>query len=219
MSSQSATLVSDIGQEQNTSAKPVELIHFVISCLWKLPIRRPVPLDRIKDRATAEIADFYPFDLMHVKNKFPVIHERLAARLAKMISRRRQLMRYRERHTDALQGHRLETRRRIIAAIYDEDDKSDRGAPSLWASTRYTHDTKATTLKIDMHARQPAGRSTVYSPSIATSISSTGSNQSDVEMSIHIPKRPKGGTDDASKQFICPYCRVPQSIATDRRWR
>jgi hypothetical protein len=217
--SQSATLVSEIGDKQNSTTTSVELVQFVINCLWKLPIRRPAPLDRMKERATAETSDYYPFDLMHVKNKFPAVHERLAARLAKMITRRRQLMRYRKRHTDALQGHYLQTRRRVVAAIQDEDDRSEGSAPSLWASTRYTHITKATTLEVDMHARQLADLSNLYAPSIATSISSTGSNQSDGRMSINVPKRPKGGTGDASNQFICPYCRVAQSIATDRKWK
>jgi hypothetical protein len=173
----------------------------------------------VKERAAAETSDYQPFDIMHVKNKFPAIDEKLAVRLGKMISRRRQIMRYRKRHTNALQDKHLQTRRPIAVAIHDQADESFDVAPSLLASTRYTHDTKATTLKVDVLDRIPSDLSSLYAPTMSTSISSIGSDQSECETPMAVPRRPKGDGSDASKQFICPYCRTAQSIGTDRKWR
>jgi hypothetical protein len=215
---QNASPNIELGREQDGITQ-TNLINYVISCLWKLPIRRPAPLDRVKERAAAETSDYQPFDIMHVKNKFPAIDEKLAVRLGKMISRRRQIMRYRKRHTNALLDKHLQTRRPIAVAIHDQADESFDVAPSLLASTRYTHDTKATTFKVDVLDRIPSDLSSLYAPTMSTSISSIGSDQSECETPMAVPKRPKGDGNDASKQFICPYCRTAQSIGTDRKWR
>jgi hypothetical protein len=213
------TSISEADQSQHLITASIESVQFIISCLWKLPIRRPAPLDRIREGLVSETSPYDPFDLMHVKNKFPTTDERLASRLAKMISRRRQIMRYRKLHTDALQGHHSHTRRRIAAVIQDENDDNSEVAPSLAASTRYTHDTKATTLKLDTFAHKPPGLNTLYAPSVSSFTSSTGSNQDGGDIYIAIPERPKEESRDASKQFICPYCGVAQTITTDRKWK
>jgi hypothetical protein len=214
-----AALISEVGKSQHSSTASLESIQFIISCLWRLPIRRPAQLDRIREGLGSETSPYDPFDLMHVKNKFPTVDERLASRLAKMISRRRQVMRYRKRHTDALQVHHSHTRRRVAAVMHDENDDNNGAAPSLAASTRYTHDTKATTLKLDVFAHKPPNLNAFYEPSVSSFTSSTGSNQSGGDIHIEIPKRPKGESGDTSEQFICPYCRVPQTMTNDHKWK
>ncbi|KAF2867391.1 hypothetical protein BDV95DRAFT_598073 [Massariosphaeria phaeospora] len=203
----------------SSASNPISEIHmieFIVSCLWRLPIRRPAPLDRMKESATAKTSYYQPFDIMHVKNKFPSIDEGVANRLGKMISRRRQLLRYRKAHTDSLEGKHLQTRRRVIE--FDEGHEGTEIAPSFVASTRHTHDTKATTLKLDAHDQVPTGPSNLYVPSISPSISSAGSEQDDSKIPIIIPNRPKGDSGDALEQFICPYCLTAQSIKTDYKW-
>lgn len=194
-SSPDAFIVTDLSTRQE-AASAMDLVDFIISCLWKLPIRRPAPLDRMKERATAETSYYQPFDIMHVKNKFPYIDERVATRLGKMISRRRQLMRYRKTHTYSVQGKYLRTRRPVIEAISDQGHEGTEIAPSFVVSTQHTYDTKATTLKLDAHEQISAGPSKLYAPSISPSTSSAGSEQSDSEIPIIIPNRPKGDSGD-----------------------
>jgi hypothetical protein len=213
-------LVSEIDRGQNPITVSLESVQFIISCLWKLPIRRPAPLDRIKEAPVSETSPYDLFDLMHVKTKFPAIDERLATRLGKMMSRRRQvIMRYRKLHTDELQGNHSRTGRHVVAAINDEDDESSALVHRLAASTRYTHDTNTATLNLDISTRTSSDQRTQHASLTASFGSSAGSNRSDDSMRIVIPKRPEGNFGDAPKQFICPYCQVAQSIRTDRKWR
>jgi hypothetical protein len=128
-------------------------------------------------------------------------------------------MRYRKTHTYSVQGKHLRTRRPVIEATSDQGHEGTEIAPSFVASTHHTYDTKATTLKLDAREQISAGPSNLYAPSISPSTSSAGSEQSDGEIPIVIPNRPKGDSGDALEQFICPYCLTAQSIQTDRRWK
>jgi len=204
------------GKEPNSA---LDLVNFIISCLWRLPIRRPAPLDRMKERSTAETSYYQPFDIMHVKDKFPSINETVARRLGKMISTRRQLLRYRQSHTDSLQGKSLHIRRPVIEAVSDQDHGGSKIAPSFVTSTHHTLNTKATTFRLDAHNQISARPTELYAPSISQSTSSAGSEQNDGESAIIIPNRPQGENGEASKQFICPYCQTTQSIETDHRWK
>lgn len=198
----------------------LDLINHIISCLWKLPIRRPAPLDRMKETSTAETSYYQPFDIQHVRNKFPRVDERVASRLGKMISRRRQVLRYRESHMDSLSKTRTMTRRQVIETKLDEepvDMKQADSAPSYVASTHHTYSTHATTLKIEGdEEHHPAWN--LDAPSVTMTASSKGSDQ-DNDSPLAIPKRPKGDDGATLEQFICPYCHTMQTIRTDRAWK
>lgn len=196
----------------------LDLVEHMVSCLWRLPIRRPAPLDRMKESAS-DTTPYQPFDIMHVKEKFPFIEERLATRLGRMISRRRQLLRYRKSHTDAIRGSQLTARRPIFAARFGSIEESYETTPSMTASTRHTQDTMATTLKLDQQNYVIPDVNDFFAPSIASSSSSTFSANSDGESSIKIPKRPEGVGKRSSEQFICPYCQTTQTVSTERKWR
>ncbi|KAI4629699.1 uncharacterized protein J4E87_002885 [Alternaria ethzedia] len=103
-------------------AKPtvVDPINFIIDCLWKLPIRSPAPIDRMKKKYTADITAYLPFDIMYIRDKFPNLNETVTTRLAKMISRRRQLIQYRKDHTDALQGKEVTVRMVVYPDLLKE---------------------------------------------------------------------------------------------------
>jgi hypothetical protein len=49
----SATSIENLDSSQ---PQELQLIEFIVGCLWKLPIRRPAPLDRLKDSNAAEAA-------------------------------------------------------------------------------------------------------------------------------------------------------------------
>lgn len=198
----------------------LDMVNHIISCLWKLPIRRPAPLDRMKETSTADTSYYQPFDVQHVKNKFPMVDESVASRLGKMISRRRQGLRYRESHMDSLSKTRTVTMRQVADAKFDEevvDVENIEPAPSYAASTHHTYSTHATTLKIDGNER-PHTTWNLDAPSVTMTVSSVGSDL-DNDSPLAIPKRPKGDDGATLEQFICPYCHTMQTIRTDRSWR
>ncbi|EXJ71183.1 uncharacterized protein A1O5_06177 [Cladophialophora psammophila CBS 110553] len=85
-------------------------IKFTISCLYRLPIRKPAPLDQIKHRTSLDTSPYQHFDALYIRDKFPQMDAEVATRLGKMITRRRQLLRYRQTHHESLQGSRRATR-------------------------------------------------------------------------------------------------------------
>jgi hypothetical protein len=219
---------SDAKQFSATSKTPdppspttsgLNLIQFIVSCLWKLPIRRPAPLDRMKDRETAEASVYQPFDIMHVRNKFPILEDTVAVRLGKAISMRRQLLRYRKNHTDALQNQHVYSGRQVVDSRSFTEDEMHLPTASLVASTRYTQDTKATTLKLAAHNLALAESDTLYAQSVSTYTSSEVSDQTDSETPLKFPHRPIGDSGKSLQSFVCPYCQTIQTISTDRKWR
>ena len=88
----------------------------VVSCLLRLSvaIRNPAPHDRFVESKLTDASYYEQFDINHVYSKFNSIDSRLAERLGKAISRRRQYLKYRETHHMKLshgldQHHLMET--------------------------------------------------------------------------------------------------------------
>ncbi|KAJ5404486.1 Zinc finger C2H2 [Penicillium cosmopolitanum] len=61
-------------------------------------IRRPAQQDRLLGTKRSDAAPFEPFDRQHVENKYPNADRAIINRLGSAISRRRAVLRYRERH-------------------------------------------------------------------------------------------------------------------------
>jgi hypothetical protein len=190
-------------------AKPglLDSTNFIVECLWRLPIRRPAPADRMKDKTVADITGHLPFDLMYVRDKFPDLNETVAARLAKMISRRRQLIRYRKDHTDVLQEEEAAA------------DMASEPAPSLKAPSQRTELTKATTLRINAPMATLWPTTGLYAQSVSESGSSIASEQTANAITIRFPNRPKTKEGRVLEQYICPYCSIAQKTTSERRWR
>jgi hypothetical protein len=229
---QEKPIAAKLGRPSNPFAAPVEphvgssqppelqLIDFIVGCLWKLPIRRPAPLDRLKGSDAAESACYHPYDIMHVRSKFPTLNESVTVRLGKAISRRRQILRYRKEHLEAVMNVHSHTKRRIVRARDVEGDLvMEAPAASLVASTRHTAETKATTLRLDAHQQTQASLDTLYAPSVATSMSSETSGQSADETPLVYPMCPKAEDGNILHEFICPFCHTAQRVSTERRWR
>lgn len=199
----------------------LDSINFIVECLWRLPIRRPAPADRIKDKTAADTTGYLPFDLMYVRDKFPGLNEKVAARLAKMISRRRQLIRYRKDHTDALQN--------VETTVTDKSEHNNpssprkvhmasEAAPSLKAPSQRTEQTKATTLKINAPIAPIWRTAGLYVQSVSESGSSAASEQAADAITVRFPNRPRSEEGQVLKKYICPYCSIPQVAESERRW-
>ena len=208
----------------------LESIKFTITCLYRIPLRRPAPIDRLKGQHSLLASFYLPFDIAYVKDKFTHLDATLAMRLGKMINRRRQLLFYRSSHDKSLQKEREEQVVVILnpntveplAPVQSSDVDlatarkimANHIAPSQTASTKYT---KATTLHIN--TLLPENETDLYVPSVAESVSSIGSSYTDEELRVELPSRPRGEDGRPLGHFKCPYCMLAQSVPTHRNWK
>jgi hypothetical protein len=178
----------------------------------------------MRKKVSADTSGYVPFDIMYVKDKYPNVHEIVALRLAKMISRRRQLIMYRKDHTKALQYEETPSSD-TFQLSYRHQPRTDGGdgfseiTSSFKTPSQTTGITKATTLKPSalVSAMKPVVG--LYTPSISTSGSSTASEQAGKDIAIRIPNRPTGKDGKALEHFICPYCSTAQIIIDERQWK
>lgn len=207
-------------------AKPtiVDPINFIIDCLWKLPIRSPAPIDRMKKKYIVETTGYLPFDIMYVRDKFPNLNETVTTRLAKMISRRRQLVKYRKDHTDALKEKEVTVvdtpkLERGHLSKPTEGDVASESTPSSKGPSQRTELTKATTMKINAPMVSIAPVIGLYTPSVSDFASSTASEQTANTITMRLPNRPRTSEGRLLDKFICPYCSTAQVITSERRWK
>ena len=166
----------------------------IISCLFQMSmlVRRPARHNFLTEEQPSDISAFEPFDINHVKDKYPRTPEGLAERLGQAMTQRRKQLKYRERHhaklsqgLDAMSENHAQEKESILSetdatyfnprAIDDEDDSSK----SDYSQTSY-----------------------------ASTLSSGGD--------ITIPAPPKGAIGGQS--FECPYCYFLITAKDTRSW-
>ncbi|KAH6852586.1 hypothetical protein B0T12DRAFT_485051 [Alternaria alternata] len=178
----------------------------------------------MKDKTVADTTGYLPFDLMYVRDKFPGLNETVAARLAKMISRRRQLIWYRKDHTDVLQEEKAAVvdiskpeHKHLPSAL--KADVASEPAPSLKAPSQRTEVTRATTLRINAPMATLWPTNGLYAQSVSESGSSIASEQTANAITIRFPNRPMTEEGRVLEHYICPYCSTAQITTSERRWR
>ena len=216
----------------------VESIKLTITCLYRLPIRKPAPLDRIKHKTSIASAVYQHFDVLYVKDKFPNLQPQAATRLGKMITRRRQILYYREAHKQSLDVARVQPKIAPVlealptSSIIESDPKvtvEDRGsqaAPSQLAlsqaaSSHFTLHSKATTVRPG-ELKLPVSKEymdTLFAPSVTESKSSMASSYAGKDIRIDVPSRPKNDDGQELEWFECPYCLLTKNISNDRKWK
>jgi hypothetical protein len=221
----------------NTS-RLVESIRFIINCLYRLPIRKAAPLDRLEHRVFADSTVYQHFDVLYVKDKFPHLEHQVATRLGKMITRRRQILSYREAHRQSLDGRSRHSQiahspqSQLTSSVSEEGLKnivedhsstatSDRLAPSQAASSHFTLRSKATTVRpVELTPFAPQERMDMLTaPSLAETNSTAASSYAGTNLRVDVPSRPKGDHGEELEQFECPYCWLTKDIPNDRRWK
>lgn len=210
----------------------VASIKHIILSLYKLPLRKPAPVDRLKGRSGHDTSLYQHFDILYVKDKFPGVDDSLAKRLGKLISRRRQLLEYRVTHTDRLRApaaQQLVTKpapavQELHPALgipqNTEPQSRDEGliqtrfnpSPNEGQSSR----TKTSVLRFDQAI---ISGTALYAPSIAESRQSAMSEYTSSHK-IRIPPRPVGKSGQPLAQFECPFCGLSKYIPleSDRGW-
>lgn len=223
----------DLAQKPNFEVPNLlESIDLVVTCLYKMPIRRSAPLDRLNQKASVDASYYQPFDVRYIKDKFARLDSNVATRLGKMITGRRQLLFSRLSHNQKLQ--RTEIRQKAAVKVPSDSRPPSQEhefsgleatcetsvseiSRSQISSTQYTLDTYATTTKNKTFQFEDTG--TIYAPSTAESTSSMASSCSGENMRVEVPPRPKGKDGKELDRFKCPYCLVTQSIETKHAWK
>ena len=236
----SDTSDSDISEDPGSSAsgqEPVSelsqlllAITEAITSLYKLSIaiRNPTPRDRYAKAASSTPIDV-SYDIGHVYEKFPQVRSKawLLEKLGRAITRRREFLRYRERHREKIGGnirpstglnkrHELAETRRNVTYI---EPQSPVGGPVVGVETRsISHSqlasTKATTYVANLNDKKLdtqsiAGRSeTSYVTSIA---------EDDSHSVRQIPDPPKESVN--GMPFECPYCFTILAIKNTKHWK
>ncbi|KAJ4135267.1 hypothetical protein NW768_004889 [Fusarium equiseti] len=189
-------------------------------------------MDRVRRSRGRDMSLYQHFDVLYVKDKFPLADNFLVHRLGKLISRRRQLLEYRVTHTQRLRPpvpHQMEPELNLLGIPEESNDGSYPGMTPH-------QDTKSTVLgtvsrdlswnnlpsAITKATVQPAHAAitsleALYPPSITESRTSSASEYTD-NQKLHLPPRPLNEDGEPLIQFECPYCGIAKHIPIEPSW-
>ncbi|KAL7935837.1 hypothetical protein V8C35DRAFT_298354 [Trichoderma chlorosporum] len=205
-------------------------IKLTITCLYRMPLRNPAPLDRLNN--FQELSSHQDFDIAYVKDKFPQLDSDVATRLGKMITKRRQILRYRENHDKKLDPS--PPIQRPTTPITESPHTDERVGPnpvqaesqiakSQATGSRLILSSKATTYQPKEILLSPMENNNdleiQYSPSVPKSKSSIASSFAGHDLHVAVPKRPQGIDGKELEWFKCPYCFIINHITTDYEWK
>lgn len=172
-----------------------------VNCLLRLSvtIQNPAPHDRFMESASTDTTHYQPFDIQHVRAKYPQAEDDIIERLGKAISRRRQFFSYREAHHCKLsQGLDLDSNR-------TEVDGQSTIASSLPPHLKTTADPE---LGLENVVEDDDIKTDISQTSYATSVADTGK--------LRVPPLPKQSKDGP---FQCPFCYMMISVCTKHSWK
>ena len=153
-------------------------------------VRNPSQHSRLTEEQPTDINYFEPFDVAHVRDKFPHANEVLVHRLGVALTRRRKYLKYQERHHAKLSRGLVDSR--------DEDVEDD--------SVSDLSETVAATLKIGERTGDEISRRS------KTSFASTFLREGNLVM----PQAPQNALDGSP--FERPYCHYIIVIADNHSW-
>lgn len=207
-------------------------VNDIVSCLYKLSvaIRNPAPSDRLAKSALIDTSHFVSWDVRHVTEKYPGAEPSLVNRLGEANAKRRQLLKYMEKHHGKL-ARKVDVLPKIEEPTKDENDiptdvpkvlqphggkvedtqsqpATVRTAPSALATTVNTQTTVATFLEVE---DDMAMEDTQSETSSATSASTNDDG------ALRVPPPPKGAMEN--EPFECPYCFDMMTIRSMISWR
>ena len=202
----------------------LESIKFTISCLYRIPIRTPAPFDRLKHKTSLESSCYQHFDVLYVRDKFPKLDTDVAIRLGKMITRRRQMLYYREAHGKSLNTSRVQPKISLPSVSAVKSPTIEASVLSGKAtSSHFTLHSKATTVRPGefplVVVQGNIDPMTLCAPSVTESKSSMVSSFAGKDLRVEVPPRPKGIGGKELDSFECPYCLITKNITTDHKWK
>lgn len=204
----------------------------IIANLYKLStmIRKGnVSHDRLLKSSKIDVSYYEPYDLQHAKNRFPLASAELTDRMGKFISRRRQYLKYREKHHEKLSvlfpaSGSTEDYPRKHEEILKMDVMALSRDPTVQHSTAQgtggrnptsvIQSTNASTLipsklpepvDLDVDAYSEADTQTSHATSV------TG------EEKLRVPPPPESSRD--GRDFECPYCYTICRLNGNEEWQ
>ncbi|SPO06803.1 uncharacterized protein DNG_09497 [Cephalotrichum gorgonifer] len=176
----------------------------IITCLFTLSvsIRNPAPHDRFRNSVQTDTSAFEPFDIAHVRTRFPSASDVVARTLGRANSYRRQYFKYRELHHQKL-SHGLDSDGAILAETEGESTVASSIPYHMKAAEGGSHDMEIGVLEDD--ARSDAG---VSQTSLATSVDDSGR--------ARMPPLPAGADKEP---FECPLCFSMISASSTVSWK
>jgi hypothetical protein len=212
-------------------AEGLEMIQFLVTILYKLPIRRPAAAERLKKRMSETASNYQHFDVLFVQDLFPSADPAAAVRLGRLVSLRRHILSYRQNHNDRMQLHEMEngqssdgSTQRPYKRAHMHADQDIQIASSQDMTGDVAQSTQAESQQISLpskattHHRQEGEDNFLYPPSIAPSEASRASTYAVHQLQVAVPPMP-ANEHGRLTHFLCPYCLITQHIRSERVWR
>ena len=198
--------------------KTLSLIRFLVTCLYRMPLRRLVTLEGLTDPLSGQFAADQMSDAQFVQDLFPRLDSAIATRLGRLISLRRQSLAGQQGNN---QSSHLQPVERNQSSDLTANVHPEAGAvmgttsSSAERSLEIAHSSEAT---IHEDPSNYLSQEFEYNPSIISSNISRASSFTNNDIALPIPPIP-GAMEGAYTGFLCPYCQVIQNITTERSWK
>ncbi len=182
-------------EESQTEIQQIrKSVATIINCLFQMSIlvRKPAQHDLLVGSRKADVTAFEPFDYSHVLDKFPKADKKLVSRLGHAITRRRQYLKYRERHA-------MKLRQGI-----DKVTNVSQGDEGTALSETVATDLHNWHIDFDDKASESGFSQTSYAPTL----------MSGGDITIPAPPRASQG----GEPFECPYCYYVITVQSTRSW-
>ena len=201
-------------------------IYFTITCLYKLPLRHPAPLDRFGGRSEIDWSIYQHFDKLYDKDKFPLANGNLTMNLGKLVTRRRDLLISRSAHDKRSMTTDVEaqlnpkpshgvTKQSIVGIPPERSFETSiettvaKAPESQMSGGQQTGFTKATKVRIENERN--VGTISEYVPSMVSSYTS--------KSRVKVADRPRNVDGKEREDFKCPYCLITCHIESPTRWK
>jgi hypothetical protein len=227
----SGYIAGSLPQNSDHSELPQILssIRITITSLYKMPIRRPAPVDRLRqnDEYSDEKALYGHFDALYVRDLFPKIEPLLATKLGRQITRRRQLLHYRLSRNEDLKREIIESasgrfsaKMDLVGAALDaaQAENTKRTSGSQANNTKPEPSIKASTFNPKDFPNVIENDKEIDIRSEPETVSSFASTHTAQEPLV-IPPRPSGPDGVELEEFECPFCYILTRVKTTAAWR
>lgn len=206
----------------------INSIEHAINSLYKIPIRKAMPIERIEQEELVlwPESKFYEyFDILYVSDLYPTASPALHDRLGKLITRRRQALRFRRRRNERLQqassASGWEATHPVDPSLGSKQSHNAPAVVQMFVSpetTTYNPSIKATTLQPSHRPLQLQNLILDDAISEATSELSAATSHAAQDL-LEFPIRPQLANGEPSSHFECPFCCTLVRINSEDKWR
>ncbi|KAF8253413.1 TPR-like protein [Wilcoxina mikolae CBS 423.85] len=184
-------------------------LNHIITCLYKfsIAIRNPAPSDKLRKCSKIDVSHFEYFDQQHVREKFPEAPEFLIERLSRANTRRRQLLKYHEKHHGK------------IAARYDLPSPNASVAEGIGLTPEAVTGAEDEQGEVTARSKFAEGNE-AFDTSFATIAASTTITDTTVSTAyiLRVPRPPNQDSAYNHEPFQCPYCYSMITVAGETSW-